>query len=358
MKHRSAKRLMAAVASGVEVAVRIGRLAIRAGMTTGFLPASVIGGFGATASACHLLGLDAEQTVNALGIYYAQTSGNRQALLERSLTKRMQPAYSARSALWSAFLAARGVTGAQHALEGKAGFFKVYVGSDPPDLEEIAGKHDTLAVERVWIKQFPSCGLNHRATQAAIELAQGEDLQPEDIREVDLWESEHSIRFVGAPFELRRHPQVDAQFSLAYGVALGLMYRAAGPEYYKTERIVSDKAAQDLARRIRMHVKDDAKGTETHQLRLDKVAVTLQVTTRDGRTLSRTVLKLKGDPDDPMTYAEVADKFRVCATFAEVWPKERIEALIATVETLEAVTDISKFVREDLVAGDVAAGCG
>jgi 2-methylcitrate dehydratase PrpD len=268
----------------------------------------------------------------------------------------MQPAYAARSALWAAFLAARGVTGAQQALEGKAGFFRVYVGSDPPALEEVTAEQATMAVERIWIKQFPSCGLNHRATQAAIELSQGEDLQPEEIAEVDLWESELSSRFVGAPFQLRRHPQVDAQFSVTYGVALGLLYRAAGPAYYKTERIEGDRAAQDLARRVRIHVREGASGAETHRRRIDKEPVTLQVRTRDGRTLSRTVLQLQGDPDDPMSYGQVADKFRECADYAEVWPRERAEALISRVETFQAVTDVHQFIRAGLVPGEGAMG--
>jgi len=332
------------------VAGRIGVPAKRARMTRGFLPASVVGGFGATASACRLLGLDVEQTVNALGIYYAQTSGNRQALLEYSLTKRMQPAYSARSALWSAFLAARGVTGAQQALEGKAGFFRLYVGSEPPNEAEVAGKRDTLAIERVWVKQFPSCGGNHRATQAAIELATEEDLRPDDIKEVDLWVSENGIYFVGAPFDLRRHPQVDAQFSVAFGVAVGLIYRQARPEHYKTENIVSDQAVLNLARQVRMHEIEETKGKRT-----DEVAVTLRVTTHEGRTLSRTVLNLKGSPTDPMDYGEVADKYRICAGYSGIFPSERAEAMVSAVENLEAVTDVAEFVRDMLVAESAAA---
>ncbi|MGQ9584948.1 MAG: MmgE/PrpD family protein [Anaerolineae bacterium] len=350
MKRASGKALLAAVALGVEVAARIAVPAMRLGLTRGFLPSSVVGGFGATASACRLLGLDAEQTVNALGIYYAQTAGNRQALLEYSLTKRMQPAYSARSAVWSTALAARGVTGAQQVLEGKAGFFRVYVGSEPPDLAQVAGQSDTWAVERVWIKQFSSCGGNHRGTQAAITLATEENLRPEDIKEVDLWISENGVWFVGAPFELRRHPQVDAQFSVAHGVALGLVHRAAGPHQYRTETIVSDHVVLDLARRVRIHEIPGTKGKRT-----DEVPVTLQVTTRDGRTLSRTVLDLKGSPANPMTYEEVADKYRLCADYAAILPPGRAEGIISTVRHLEEVTDVAAFVREMLVVEGAAA---
>jgi hypothetical protein len=50
----------------------------------------------------------------------------------------------------------------------------------------------------------------------------------------------------------------------------------------------------------------------------------------------------KGSPADPMSYAEVADKFRGCAEYAH-WPKAKMESLIAQVAALESVTDMRKL---------------
>jgi 2-methylcitrate dehydratase PrpD len=288
--------------------------------------------------------LDLDQTVDALGIYYAQTAGNRQALLEYTLTKRMQPAYMAQSAIWSAFLARRGVTGAEHAIEGKAGFFPVYVGKDAPEPEVFTGPEERYSVETVWIKQFSACGGTHRSTQAAIELAVEADLQPDEIAEVDLSVGENGVWFVGSPFELRRHPQVDAQFSVRHAVALGLVRRAAGPEQYKTENLVSDTVVLDLAKQVRLHEIEGTKGLDTNE-----VPVTLKVTTKDGRELSKTVLELKGSPSNPMTYDEVADKFRVCATYAGHWSDEWTEEMISTVASIEDLPNVTEFVKERLV---------
>ncbi len=349
MEHASGEEVLSAVTLGVEVGGRIGVLALQRGLTRGFLPASVVGGFGATASACRLLGFDVEQTVNALGIYYAQTSGNRQALLDHTLTKRMQPAYSARSALWSAFLAKRGVTGARNAMEGEAGFFKVYARSEPPDVAEVAGLRDSFQIEQLWIKQYPSCGGAHRSAKAAIDLATREDLQVRDIKDIDLYVGENGIWFVGTPFEIRQHPQVDAQFSATYAVALGLVHRRAGLAQYATESIVSDETVLDIARRVRIHEKEGTKGKRT-----DLVPVTLEVTTHDGRTLSSTALELKGSPDDPMTYDEVADKYRECANYAGVLSQDHIEEVISAVGSFETVEDVAQFVQDMLVAQGVA----
>jgi len=158
------KELLVAVTLGIETACRIGMPYNRRRtgyQGRGFLPTSVIGGFGATLAACRLLGYSVDQAVHAMGINYAQASGNRQALFEKTLTKRLQPAFTARNALWAAFLAGNGVTGPEECFEGEAGLFRVYINTEPPTPEEISQKRDFFEIERDTIKRFTSCGLAH-----------------------------------------------------------------------------------------------------------------------------------------------------------------------------------------------------
>jgi hypothetical protein len=44
-----------------------------------------------------------------------------------------------------------------------------------------------------------------------------------------------------------------------------------------------------------------------------------------------------------MSYDEVADKFRGCAEFAK-WPTAKTESVIASVKSLENLSDMSKLV--------------
>jgi hypothetical protein len=44
-----------------------------------------------------------------------------------------------------------------------------------------------------------------------------------------------------------------------------------------------------------------------------------------------------------MSYDEVADKFRGCAEFAK-WPAAKTETVIASVKSLENLSDVSKLV--------------
>ena len=64
----SGRQLLLAAAAGYEVASRIGRAADAGMRARGFHSTGAVGPFGACASACVLLGLDAGRTAHALGI--------------------------------------------------------------------------------------------------------------------------------------------------------------------------------------------------------------------------------------------------------------------------------------------------
>jgi 2-methylcitrate dehydratase PrpD len=341
LMHSSGRDLMTAVALGIEVAVRIGIIAKQQDMNLGYLPSSTIGIFGTTAACCRLLGLDVDQTVNALGIAYAQSSGSRQALLDHTLTKRIQPAFAARSALWASFLAADGITGPHRALEGEAGFFKVYVGSEPPDSSELAGLRDDWEVERVRIKRYPSCGATHASTMVAIELATEEDLDADDISEVILDLGHNDVWFVGKPWEIGVDPQVDAQFSAAYSVGLGLVRRRAGLKEYAAESVLGDRQVSDLASQVQIR-----EIPNTRHLRTDQVEVTLNVITRDGRRLTRRSDHWRKH----LSQAEVLDKFYECVEFSGIWTSEKAESIVEVVSALETVDDVSALAGGLMVA--------
>jgi len=341
MMHSSGRELMTAVALGIEVGVRIGIIAKQQDMNLGYLPSSTIGIFGTTAACCRLLGLNVEQTVNALGIAYAQSSGSRQALLDHTLTKRIQPAFAARSALWASCLAADGITGPHRALEGEAGFFKVYVGSEPPEGSELAGRRDDWEVERVRIKRYPSCGATHAPTMVAIELATEEDLDPDDISEVILDLGYNDVWFVGKPWEIGIDPQVDAQFSAAYSVGLGLVRRRAGLKEYAAESVLGDRQVLDLASQVQIR-----EIPNTRNLRTDQVEVTLTIVTRDGRELTR-----KSDHwRKRLSRDEILDKFYECVEFSGVWTPEKAKSIAEVVSALETVEDVSALAGGLMVA--------
>jgi 2-methylcitrate dehydratase PrpD len=69
-------------------------------------------------------------------------------------------------------------------------------------------------------------------------------------------------------------------------------------------------------------------------------AITINM--KDGRTVSGRTKPAKGSPKNPMTYEDVAEKFRANAEFAK-WPAQKAEFIIEQVKSMEEVSDVSKL---------------
>ncbi|MBN1865230.1 MAG: MmgE/PrpD family protein [Victivallales bacterium] len=315
------REALAAMILGIETAARIGVMESSRQRSGGFLPSSLVGGFGAVVAAARLLGLTHEQTVHALGINYAQISGNRQALLDASLTKRLQPAFAARSALWAVMLAQSGITGPHRVFEGDAGYFKLYMNGEVPDVEELLMPFDAFAVEHVSTKRYPSCGACHSVQIAAERLREEEKLSPEDIVRVEIF---GVGSLVSEPFELRDNPQVAAQFSAAWAVAHTLLRGPAKLADYTDEAVRSDHEVCELTRNIAavpppadlppppgLHpLLERGKGAAA-KARYQGVIVH----TRDGRRLMRCQAPCQTFPPHSPAWEDVERKFHDCAIF-------------------------------------------
>jgi 2-methylcitrate dehydratase PrpD len=335
---------LAAFIQGYELAARIGVAEKSRRRTQGLLPTTLAGSFGAVFTAARLLGLSPEQTVHACGINYAQIAGNRQALLDASLTKRLQPAFAVRSAFWAVALAKRGLTGPLRIFEGESGYFKVYLNGEVPTVDEFVKSGPALAVERTSIKRYPSCGAAHSVQIAAESLYEEESIPAENIARVEVF---GVPSLVSEPFELGTNPQVKAQFSGAWAVAHTLLRGPAQLGDYTDEAIRADRAVQELAQKIiAVPPPDDlppplqpnpAEGSVTaHEARYQG----LVVHTSDGRRFLRCQAPCQTHKQQVCTWEHIEQKYRDCVDFAGIDPESPRQQLVA-VRELDTADDIS-----------------
>lgn len=324
---------LAAMAAGIEV---IGRLAA-AGQSRsrgpGFLPTTIFGGFGAVVAASRLLGLHDEQTVHAMGLQYARCSGNRQALLDHTLTKRLQPGFAAASAIESVLLARRGITGPRAAFEGKAGFFAVYMKGEAPSGEEVAGDVGAPFIERVAMKRYPSCGACHHVQMAAERLREKHDVRPDQLDRVELIHCDPA-GIVTGPFVPGEHPSVNAQFSAEWAVARTLLRGPAKLENYTDEAVAGDREVIALANTI---VNRPAPEDVTIP---EPGAQGVIVHTADGRRLVEMQAKSRTFPPGGMTWEQIIEKFQQCAAFGLSHPEIASKQILAAVDQLDPSPDI------------------
>jgi 2-methylcitrate dehydratase PrpD len=119
------REFIAALAVGLDVANRLG-MAFVPYLHTGWLPTTLWGPFGCAAACGRILDLDTGKMLNAFGLAYSQIHGNRQALVDGKLAKRVQPGFSAAAGVRSALYAALGITGAQNIIDGSFGIPVLY----------------------------------------------------------------------------------------------------------------------------------------------------------------------------------------------------------------------------------------
>jgi 2-methylcitrate dehydratase PrpD len=137
---------------------------------------------------------------------------------------------------------------------------------------------------------------------------------------------------------LHHHPTTGLQgkFSMEFCLSILLLDHKAGLAEYQDD-VVQRPDVQDMIKRIHFYVDPEAE-----RAGLDKMTSLLKIHLKDGRVLSGRAEFAKGSPSNPMTYDEVADKFRGCAEFAK-WPSGKTESVITAVKSLESLPDVGKL---------------
>ncbi len=340
----SGRDALAAMIMGIEVACRLGMAERSRRRHGGFLPTSLAGGFGGVVASARLRGLSESQCVNAMGTYYAQAAGNRQALLDMTLTKRVQPGFAARSALWATALAERGITGPAHALEGRYGYFELYMKGEACELDSLIVKRKRYEVERVSIKHYPSCGGCHSVQVAAEYLAREEHLAPDEIGHVQIFGCQKN-GLVGGAFDPGPNPQVDAQFSARWAVAYALLRGTVKIENYSNEKVAADREVATLANAIEfvsppedlppsLPTPPDYPAHSTHYQGVI-------VHTRTGVRFMRTQCPAQTFAPERDNLESVLGKFRDCASYSGNCSPDLSESLIQEICRLDRAADLS-----------------
>src|SRR5438874_1369839 len=223
----------------------------------GWHATAVCGAFGATLAAGRLEGLDRGRLTAALGIAGSFASGIIEHLEDGPWVKRVHPGWAAHSGVVAAGLARGGFTGPATILEGRFGFYRTFLRSEPD-----RAPFDTLGKEwetlRVGFKPYPCCHYNHAYLDCALALRREHRIEPDAIEGIECRVPAGEVPIVCEPRDSKLRPRTpyDAQFSLAYSVAAALVDGRVGLDTYTKDRI-RDERTLALAARVE-HTVDPA----------------------------------------------------------------------------------------------------
>jgi 2-methylcitrate dehydratase PrpD len=293
------KQVLRAIVAGYEVAVRVG-MTVMPNHYRFWHSTATNGTFGAAASAAAALGLDADGATFALGFAGTQAAGLNTFFSYGDFTKSLHPGKAAFNGVLSARLAALGATSPPTMLEHEKGYVRAFC--ETPNFAALTrGLGTEWEILQNGFKWFPSILASHAPIQATLDVVNKYDVNPADIAGIvnetyNTVKTHFSNKVVETP--------MGARVSVPYCVAIAAMDRAVGQAQFAAER-VRDPAVQDLL----AHTETVA-DAELNKLYPDKFPARVTVTMKDGRKLTSTRYFPKGDPQEPLTPAEIEAKFR------------------------------------------------
>lgn len=326
------KDLLTAMIIGIEVAARLSIEHRNRSTGLGFLQSSILGVFGAAAAICRLYKMSIEETIHAFGICYAQTAGNRQALFDATLTKRIQTAFAAQSAVMAVSLAKRGFTGPYNAFDGEAGLFKLYgCTGEIPDAALFSGLREFWQIEDISIKKYPSCGAAHPLIDVSLEAALEDGFNSERIKHVDLYLTDEDFKLVGGTFRMGDNPQVSAQFNVAYNVALALCKKDIRNSYISESSIRSNTDVLNFLDKISVHNNRELSVPHNDSSRIH----TLRIVFSDGTEIIKEKSINKVLAVNAMGISAVREKFKNTLMDSRLGDTNEAVEIIDLVNTLE-----------------------
>lgn len=329
--------LITAVALGNDLTSRIA-LAISGRLNSySWIRASIAGIFGATAAASKIMGASAEQHFNALGLALPQAAGTLASLHNPgSSVRSIRDGLCYRSAVLASEMAVRGVRGDRDVFDGKYGLYQVYFrGEYNRDLltDELGVRYET---KNVSLKPWPSCRHLHGTLTAVIGLMEANALSFDDIDHVMLHVGDINLDRC-RPVRTGMVPEnrIDLLCNLPFAIGAALLHKGIPLQLYRDSAMADDVVTRALPK-VRWEFDDRQNGKWT----LEPGMVDLM--TRDGRTLSSTVRRALGHPENPMSEARQRQKFLDCAAASRrPFDQSRANKVFDMVMDLDMLDDIS-----------------
>lgn len=315
-RHADGTALLHAIIIGYEISTRIG-VAVQPSHYRYWHTTGTIGTFGAAAAVAKLLGLDAVGHAHALANAATFAAGLQQAFKSDAMSKPLHAGHAAEAGALAALAAASGVTGALDVLEGPAGFGAAM--SEAPDWTQVAdrlGRHFNIA--EITFKNHGCCGHCFASIDAALALRH--NFRFEDVARINVGTYKTALDVTN---RMSVNSAFDGRFSTQFTVASALVHGSVRLNAFTKTQLVDPRVRQ-LMERVDMRV-DPACEAGFPGRRSAHVDIILN----DGRHFSHYQPTRKGDPDAPLSDAELSGKFLELAV--PVLGKSESDALLSTI---------------------------
>ena len=335
----SGESAIVAISGGNEIACRLGVVAPGALHKVGYHATGVIGTMSAAYVSSRILGLNLEETRNAIGIAGSQAAGIMECWSDGTWSKFLHPGLAAHNGIIAANLARCAFTGPATVLEGRFGLYHSHIQDKERqfDFARMTGKLGEKWESRdISFKPYPTAHFIHSFLDALLYLVRNAGLKASDVKKITCPIAHYMIPIVCQPVHEKIKPATDwhGRVSLQYSLAEALYHGRLDGRGYALESL-HNPAILDLAQKIDYRLDADAPGHEQFK-------GWVIVETNDGRILERIEMFNRGSSSLPMSADDIKDKFRDNASF--MLKRDRIEKVVDCVDRLEQIPDVGELV--------------
>ncbi len=300
-----------------------------------------VGGIASVLAASRALRLSEEETIQALNLHVAANLALYQTRIgDVSMWKGCAYANATRNAMFAVMLAQRGITGPSPIFEGAGGYFQAVSGG-PFELAPMGGAGHPFKIGECSIKRFPLGQYSQTVAQAALEVREqllAASSGAGDVAEVNVSTLRTAVNIMaGDPEKWRPANRETADHSMPYTAAVALLYGGVESRHFDDEFLTNGELL-DLVSKVNVSVSEEANRRVPEAMLCD-----VEVVTHSGQRYASQVAYHKGHHKNPLTDAEVEDKFRSLAH--DHLSSEQTDAALDRLWHLENVTAVGEVLR-------------
>lgn len=326
-QRRDGRATLIGIAIGAEVMCRLSTVVPKAVHKAGFHPTAIFGAMGAAAGVAAALGLAPRQIVDTFGIAGSMAGGIIEYLAEGAWTKRLHPGWAAQSGYRAALLARGGFVGPRTVFEGTHGLFHGFAHTTRGDYDALLQGFGTRwVIETLAFKPYPCGTMAHPYIDCARRLA-ARGIKADDVKELICEVAEGTVHRLWEPLAAKQRPPngYAAKFATPFILASGFVRGAVGLDAF-SDAAVRDPAVLALAAKVRYVIDADNPYPNAFTGHIRAVL-------NDGRVVEERQPHFRGGASEPLTRADIAEKFMLNVRHGG-WDEARAKAALKSLGKL------------------------
>ena len=330
-EHLSTSDFLMGVVIGYEVAIRLA-CAVQPGCKLkGYHATGTCGTVGAAMAIAAALHFDFEQMKSAFSAAITSAAGVLEMIEGDTELKPYNAGRAAMDGVTAAYIGKARFKVPEDALGGKRGFLKIM--TDEPKMQYLTDfDQNKLMIETIYMKPYAACRHCHPSIEAALQIRKQKGFVLEEVEDIHV--DTYKLAVGGHDHTVIKGVN-SSKMSIPYSLAVALSTGKAGIDEF-TDKFISNPSIQTITDKVTVSDVD-----ELTSLCPQKRVAIVSVKTKSG-IFSKRVDYPKGEPENPLSQAELEEKFRGLAMFGGL-TKEACDEVIN--EIWKEEFDLEKIMR-------------